>query len=448
MTAIVPRAVSSLWWKRYLSRNACSWDELEQFPRLKPDAQHRTLAQRLLAQLQYFSTREDALPEWREAARITNPDELWSAWPSLPILNKESLQTRFIAQETKRLCGLPGRLNSTGGSTGEAVHFYHDDAFVRSTMAVNIFTRLQMGWQQGMPTVIVWGSERDIRKETSRKNAWNNRLLNDYVVDGYRMTDETVDRVLEILRGGGPAAIYGFTSMLEFVAQRVIDRGEQPPPGTVRTAWNGGEMLFEQQNATFRKAFGVPILNRYGGRELSTIAYQDAAGEPLKVLRPWIFLEIVNADGKPAAAGESGRLICTSTVCRGTPFLRYEVGDLGASAEASRDESGIFALDELHGRIASLLELPDGRKINNIYWNHLFKEYPEIKQFQVVLRADKTLDILLRGEGFRHEREAHIRGTLQHFLESVPFRFRWVDEIPRTSQGKLIQVVREQAASS
>ena len=55
--------------------------------------------------------------------------------------------------------------------------------------------------------------------------------------------------------------------LLEFVAQRVLETGRRIRPGVVRTAWNGGEMLFPQQCELFRQAFGVPLLNRYGGRE-------------------------------------------------------------------------------------------------------------------------------------------------------------------------------------
>lgn len=444
---MIPRSISQLWWRRYLSRNACSWDELDRFPLLRPDEQRRILGERLLAQIQYFGRREDAFPEWREAASIRDPADLWRVWPTLPIVTKQSLQTRFIATETRKLCGLPGRLNATGGSTGEAVQFYHDTAMVRSTMAVNFYTRLRMGWKLGMPTIIVWGSERDIRREVPRKNQINNRLLNDYLVDGYQLNDATVDAVLSIVRRRHPVAIYGFTSMLEYVARKVVERGVQCPAGHVRTAWNGGEMLFAGQNEVFRQAFGVPIHNRYGGRELSTMAFQADPAGPLNVLRPWLFAEIVDDEGKPVPPGEPGRLLWTSTICRGTPFLRFEVGDLGSSTTPLQNESGITALDQIHGRIAGILALPDGRRINNIFWNHLFKEFPEVRQFQVVVRADGALRILLQGAGFEPSREEKLGSILNPFLRGVPFDVEWVEAIPRTPQGKLVQVVREKTAA-
>jgi phenylacetate-CoA ligase len=163
-------------------------------------------------------------------------------------------------------------------------------------------------------------------------------------------------------------------------------------------------------------------------------------------MRPWLFLEVVNDRGMPAAPGESGRLLWTSTVCRGTPFLRYEIGDLASFLQGYEDEAGIGAIHQLQGRSAGLLTLPDGRTINCLYWNHLFKEFPEVQQFQVVLRDLRALRVFLKGAGFSPEREAELRGILLSFLGSVPIELVWVQSIPLTPHGKLVQVVREQAS--
>ena len=100
-----------------------------------------------------------------------------------------------------------------------------------------------------------------------------NRLSRLREVDGFALTEETARRVHGQLlaSGGGGAAIYGFSSMLDHVARVVQERGWRVPAGLVRVAWNGGEMLHDEQVTRFREVFGVPILNYYGGRELGTI---------------------------------------------------------------------------------------------------------------------------------------------------------------------------------
>jgi len=439
---MIEETVSRLWWHRYL-RHACSWRELDEFPCLSPTEQQRVLAERMRAQIKYFGRREDALPGWREAAEVRDATELWRVWPTLPIVDRQLLQTVFDARELQARFHLEGAINTTGGSTGEPSAFLHDPPMLRACFTSTIYTRLKMGWQPGMATLAIWGSERDIGKETGLGVRLHHRLLRSFLVGGYNLTSETVERVLAVIRRHAPVAIYGFTSMLEFVARTVTEKGLQPPPGCVRTAWNGGEMLFDEQSAVFRQAFGVPVLNLYGGRELSAMACQFFGGGPLRILRPWLFVEIVDDQGKPVGPGESGRLLWTSTICRGTPFLRYDVGDLGAFAHTHQDESGISALAQLHGRVAGVLKLPNGKNVNCLYWNHLFKEMREVRQFQVILKRDGSLKLLLKGTGFTPRREAELRATIGDFTGGLPLQVSWVDKIPLTPQGKLVQVVNE-----
>lgn len=435
--------LTNLFWYSYRQSCAAPQRVLALFETLDARAQQQLLASRLLAQIRYFGARADALPEWREAARISDPEELWRIWPSLPILTKSMLNSRFDPVEMQQRFKLCGRVSATGGSTGEPTRFFLDTAMLRASRAVHMFTQLKMGWRPGMATVIVWGAERDIGKNTPMRQRLAHRLSNDYVVGGFAIDDGAVKKVLALIAAQQPIAMYGFSSLLEVVAERTIALGSQPRAGAVAVAWNGGEMLYQRQIDIFRKAFGVPVLNRYGGRELSAMACQYESGGPLCVLRPLLFLEVVDSDGRPALPGQPGRLVWTSTVCRGTPFLRYDVGDLGAFTEANRDESGIRSLCELHGRHAGAMRLPDGRIISCLYWNHLLKDYPEVKQFQVRIRSGYPLSILHTGRRFSSRRAEELRSALCPVLRETPVELTWVETIPRTSQGKQIQVLYE-----
>jgi phenylacetate-CoA ligase len=354
------------------------------------------------------------------------------------------LRERFPAAEIGKRFGVEGQVKSTGGSTGEPTHFFSDIAMSKSATAGDVFTRLKMGWIPGLPTIILWGSERDIGRQTGNLKARTaSRLLQQYMVDGYSLNQMTVGRVLKHVRTRHPVAIYGFTSMLEYIARRVVEQGIRVPPGSVRTAWNGGEMLFPEQSRIFHEAFGVRILNRYGGRELATIACQFSGDGPLNVLRPWVLVEVVDESGRPVAPGETGRVLVTSTICRGTPFLRYDIGDLANYDASHHDESGIAALGELQGRTAGLMKLRGGRTINNLYWNHLFKEFPEVRQFQVTYKRDGEIWISLVGAGMTDERNEKFRAMTGNILRDIPVKLIWKSEIARTREGKLIQVLRE-----
>jgi len=430
-------------WQRSRYQFGPVFMELSRHRSLQSGVARRDIGERLLSQIRYFGTRADALPEWRDASRVRNVEELWQIWPFLPILTKKDLNSRFVPEEMQDRFSLTGRANSSGGSTGEPTRVFHDDAMVRTCFSISMYMQREMGWRPGMPILGIWGSDRDIGKASQQQDRLRHWLRQVHTISGFAVNEKTAAAVVEFLRRHRAVAILGYSSLLESVARLVLERGDLPPAGRVRTAWCGGEMLFGFQSELFRQAFGVPVLNCYGGRELSTMAYQGNPGGPLWVTRPFLFAEIVDNSGKPVATGEPGRLLWTSTVCRGTPFLRYEIGDMAACDAAHLDESGIRALSELHGRTSGVLTLPDGKMINCIFWNHLFKEFSEIVQFQVVLQKNGQLQLRFTGRPFAQEREAALRRILSNFLPKLPVTVSWLDRIPLTPEGKLVQVVRE-----
>jgi len=410
---------------------------------MRGDQARMEMALRLQAQVRYFGARADALPEWKEAARIQDPLDLISVWSYLPILNRQDMNTRFSAVEIQKRFGIEGIVSQTGGSTGEPTGYLHDKKMLQASTAARSYCRIRAGWRPGMKTISIWGSDRDIGKANSLRNRISGRLRNEWVVGGYKLSQETTDRVVELIGQKQQVAIYGFSSMLEFVARDILERGIHIRSGAVAAAWNGGEMLYPRQSELFELAFGVPLLNLYGSRELSAMAYQNRLGQGLRVLRPLHYLEIVNDDNRPVGVGETGRLLWTSTVCRGTPLLRYECGDLGCYEAGGVDESGIREIAELRGRSAGLIEI-NGKIINGLFWNHLFKDYPEIEQFQVAVKSGRALELRLKGKTFSKDQEVRLRFLLNEITGSAPVSLRWVDQLIRSKQGKLEQVLREE----
>jgi phenylacetate-CoA ligase len=292
----------------------------------------------------------------------------------------------------------------------------------------------------------VWGAQRDIGQGLTGyrrlRHALTNRLSGLVEIDGFTLTDETARRVHDtLLACGGGAAIYGFSSMLEHVASAVQQRGWRVPAGLVSVAWNGGEMLHASQVARFEAVFGVPILDYYGGRELGTIAVQREAGGPRHVVRPFVFVELIGDDGRPVEPGHPGRVVVTSTEGRGSPFLRYDIGDVATASADAIDEAGIARLDALLGRAGSVIQLASGATVSNNYWNHLLKELDEVRQFQVRLQKNGGVRLSFVGRPFGPDREAWLRGVLGDFLGPVPVEIAWVDAIAPTALGKRLQVV-------
>jgi len=373
---------------------------------------------------------------------VGSAEELWRVWTDLPLLTKDVLRDRFAPERLFNECRVRGRLDCTGGSTGEPLRFVHDRNMIRAKRAAHMYTRLRMGWRPGMATIILWGSDRDIGRGVPLYSRVWRRAVRDFIIAGFAVDERVVERVVRILDVCRPVAIYGYTSFLEWLAKASLAAGVAPRAGDVAVAWNGGEVLAPEQSDIFRRAFGVPILNRYGCRELSIIACQYAPTGPLWVLRPLVFLEVVDDLGRPAGPNQLGRLICTSTICRGTPFLRYVIGDLGTYGPQDRDQSGIVALRTVQGRVSGCIPTLDGKVLSSIFWNHLFKDYPWIQQFQVRWSPTR-IRILFRGEPLPASVEQETIHKVQRVVGPIPTSLERVDRLALTPEGKLIHVVRE-----
>jgi phenylacetate-CoA ligase len=412
--------------------------------RLMPEGEARLdLALRLRRQLAHFSNDPNAFPQWRDLA-VAEPESVWRGWTDLPIMTKQDLQERFPAAGIVARNG--GHANSTGGSTGEPTRFVHDQGMLRACTATMYYGWRRMGWRPGMPVFAIWGAQRDIGLNLGWQGRLKQMILAQFggiwMNNGFALDPTRAMAFLgQILASPLPCVVYGYTSLLEEVARQAEVARVTIPPGQVAAAWNGGETLFPEQSAHFQRVFGVPIQNYYGGREVGVMAFQSQGEEALQVLRPFILLELVNEVGQPCAAGEEGRLLVTSTVCQGSPFMRYEIGDLATFSEGQSDGSGLRGLREIRGRVSSTLVL-NGRSVSSLYWNHLFKDYSEIRAFQVRARGS-ALHIFLNAPRLPKEALERIRATILAFLGPLPLTIETVVAIPLSAAGKLIHVIQE-----
>ncbi len=197
------------------------------------------------------------------------------------------------------------------------------------------------------------------------------------------------------------------------------------PKGIISTAMTLSPALEKRLTDQFQ----CPVLDLYSMNETGPLALRD--GEEFEWLADDVWLELLRADGSPAADGEQGEVTVTTARNPFLPLLRYRTGDWAARAATTR-------LRDLEGRPPVLFRLPNGRSVNNIDITVALRGLP-IPHFQLHQRADGRLIFRMTPCG-ASERE--IRQTLAAVLGAdAPLDCE--AGVPTSKGGKWLQYTTE-----
>src|SRR4030095_14752537 len=88
-----------------------------------------------------------------------------------------------------------------------------------------------------------------------------------------------------------------------------------------------GEVLSDETREECRRAWDVPVIDCYSAQEVGPIALQCPSSEVYHVQSEATLVEVINDEGEPCRAGETGRVLLTPLNNYAMPLLRYEIGD-------------------------------------------------------------------------------------------------------------------------
>ncbi len=131
---------------------------------------------------------------------------------------------------------------------------------------------------------------------------------------------------------------------------------QHQPKALISTAMQLLPGLRQQLEARFQ----CPLIDLYAMHEAGPIAAATPAGHVL--LQPRLYVEILDAGGRPCGPGERGEITLTGGFNAFLPLLRYRTGDFASLAWAG----GWPALAGLEGRPPVTFHGAAGQAINNI----------------------------------------------------------------------------------
>ncbi len=376
------------------------------------------------------------LDRLRAAGLDRNPLRGWADWARLAPIQRGDLQRDREGmvpegRDTRRLS-----LNTTGGSTGEPVSFYQDRRYWDHMVAAELLVTGWWGVPPGTRTAGLWGADREFG-EMPLKERLALRLQRLRGMNAFRFDEATMAAFAEELCRWRPGYVLGYAGVLDQFAKFLLDRGMGGiRPRAVRSS---AEILQPDARERIGRAFAAPVYDFYGCREVNCIAAECTAHEGLHVLAYGRILELLDADSRPVAPGETGRVVVTDLFNEGMPLLRYATGDLAVPAPgACSCGRGGLRLSRIVGRESDCVITPEGKRLHGEVFSHLFYHVAGVRRFQVVQAEFGVLEVLVEAETRAAAPDLRPIGREVERLvgPSMRVEIRLVGSIPPAPSGK------------
>lgn len=363
---------------------------------------------------------------------------------NLPFLDKTKIRNNFSRLKSMDLDSCTWYLNSSGGSSGEPISFIQDKEYLNWNIANKLFIKFVGGQTIGAKELRLWGSERDILE--GRENLATkvrNWLYNRSELNTFCVSPEDNKHFVSIWNRCQPQWVEAYVQSVYEFADFLEKSGFQvwSPRGIVTSAGT----LYPEVKRKVEAVFGCPVYNRYGSREVGDMACSCSAGDSLH-LSPWNhFVEILDDNLQPVAAGEMGTVYVTGLTNYSMPLIRYRIGDIAVVSNKKSCHCGNNSplLEKVVGREVHIFKTREGKKIDGEYFTHLFYYHDSIKRFQIVQKDYDLIKMFIVGS-LKEKEKSSIEENIKFVMGSCcTISWEFVERIDNLKSGKFLYTISE-----
>ncbi|KAB1066527.1 phenylacetate--CoA ligase family protein [Tamlana haliotis] len=369
--------------------------------------------------------------------------ENFTTWNELPVMTKLDLQKPLNDRLSNGFSRKNIYLNKTSGSSGTPFLFAKDK-FCHALIWANFIDRYK--WfdldVHTSKQARFYGIPLD--KKGYYKERIKDRLSNRFRFSVFDLSDEQMEKNIALFKASSFDYINGYTSAIvqfaKYLQKRNIVLKTVCP--TLKACIVTSEMLFDSDKSLLATQFNIPIINEYGAAELGLIAFQNTHDQWV-VNNEDLFVEILDEHNNPLPHGEIGRIVITSLYNKAQPFIRYDLGDLGALSESSTLEKPILKC--LNGRTGDLVKLPSGKTAAGLTFYYVTKTIIEdkstVKEFVIdQLELDTFKISYVSSSSLSEENIEAVKQAITKYLEpNLRIIFEQQDQLNRSNRGKLKQ---------
>lgn len=367
-----------------------------------------------------------------------------SALGAIPMLSKDDIRAHRSAMLWHRS---PGGLfpRSTGGSTGEPVHFYLDRRRQAYDQAARMRSHDWFGASPGDRELYLWGSPIELNM-TDRIRSWRDRFMNHRLLSAFDMSPQRMDQYVDELERYQPVSLYGYPSSIALLARHIRERGRGVSRRSLRAVFVTGEVCHAADREAIADVFQVPVADGYGSREAGFIAHECPKGS-MHITAENVIVEIVS-EGLPQPAGVTGEIVVTHLDAWGMPFIRYRTGDVGRLASGRCEcGRGLPRLEVVQGRSTDFIRRPDGTICHGLSVIYPLRELDGIRNFRILQHSDFTVEVLFTTDSNSVIATDAVASAVRRTTGvDLPVRAVAVAEIPPLASGKHRYVISNASA--
>ncbi len=359
----------------------------------------------------------------------------------IPVLTKNDVKKHHDKLISKNVTKRNLVHGHTSGTTGTPLNFYWDINTCVYTTAVDWRQKKWAGIRHGDPIALFLG-RMVVSPERKKPPFWQKDYLNNQLwMSSFHMNDEYLKYYIAKLKKFKPLALEGYPSTLYILARYLLSR---KMTFRVKAVFTSSETLYKVQRDAIERAFECEVFDFLGMAERVIFATECKYHSGHHLNFEYAINEIVDNNGNPVVDAKPGHIVGTSLHNFAMPFIRYKTGDVTAFKKIDCPCGRKMPLiEDVTTKAEDIVVTPDGRMVSSSVLTHPFKLLGNIRESQIIQEDMRNITIkIVKEANYDDNTTAQLVAAMQDRIgEQIKIDVKFVDEIPRTTSGKLRWVV-------